>query len=378
MPKRAVLFMAVLVVVAFAVFLLWTALAQQELSAYNPRSFDAYGFKGIHSLMVQAGFQFKITRSIEDDDLPGLDELLVITTKPGFPKVYRRKILNWVKDGGTVLELSNSMPVFSFASDKLDSRNVDPQRRVCYPAEKSGLNLKYHLGGDLIYTALRADQGLVLKDRRFISYVDHHGIGRIIHWNDPDGLTNMYIHKFPDNAVLFTLLMKEYVESRRIVFCYRPIFKTKADLANGNQYERYWLGGFLLLVGVCLLLWKLAVRFGRPRPLQLAKGRSADEFVYSMADLFQQADLKAIVLDNLYQRLLQAICRLSGLSPLADWETVNDFLALRLGKEYAQKAGAAVGLYRKYQQNRKITKQEFIELAGLLDRYRKELTQWKM
>lgn len=378
MPKRAIFFMVILVVVAFAVFLLWMALAQQELSVYNPRSFEAYGFKGIHSLMVQAGFQVEITKSIEDDDIPKLDELLVITTKPGFPKVYRREILNWVKDGGTVLELSRSIPVFSFAPDNLDPLNIDPQKRVCRPAAESGLKLRYHLGGDRVYTASRVDQGLVLKDRRFIGYMDHYGSGRIIHWNDPDGLTNMYIHKFPDNAVLFTLLVKEYVPSRRIVFCYRPIFEAKPDSANGNRYERYWLGGLLLLVGVCLSLWKLAVRFGRPRPLQLAKGRSADEFIYSMADLFQQADLKAMVLDNLYQRLLQAVCRLSGLSPLTDWETVQDFLALRLGKEYARKVGAVVELYRQYQQNHKITKQKFIELADLLDRCRKELTEWKM
>lgn len=152
------------------------------------------------------------------------------------------------------------------------------------------------------------------------------------------------------------------------------------------------VGRFTFIGRASLILWKLTVRFGRPRPLLLTKGRSADEFVYSMAALFQQADLKEIVLDNLYQRLWMVINKITGLPSGSNLTVLNDHLIALTGKEYAQKVISAMELYLKYQdikyqdikyqdikyQGQKISRASFLELANQLDLYRKELSEWKI
>jgi len=258
-------------------------------------------------------------------------------------------------------------------------------------------SLNYHPGGALIYSTTRPVQGLMAKGGKFFIYIDHYGAGRIIHWNDPDGLTNIHLRKFPDNAVLFILLMQEYAIPPRIVFCNDLLLPDNHSAYSGMHREKYWLGAFLLLAGAGLLLGKLTVRFGRPRPLSLAKGHSADEFVYSMAALFQQADLKEIVLDNLYQSLRQKIIKITGLTSESDWAALNDHLIALTGKEFAQKVILAMELYQKYfdikyqdikyqdikyqdikYQRQKISRTKFLELANQLDLYRKELSEWKI
>jgi hypothetical protein len=140
-------------------------------------------------------------------------------------------------------------------------------------------------------------------------------------------------------------------------------------------FSRYWGAGLLIITAIVLLLWKTAARFGRARPWILATGRSADEFIYSMACLFQQAGIKNIVLDNLWHSLVVTMSDITGLP--AD-TPVPDFiprLTALTGRDYQP----IIELYRQglIHQDQKYVKIHLWEVARALDEYRKELTEWK-
>jgi hypothetical protein len=164
-----------------------------------------------------------------------------------------------------------------------------------------------------------------------------------------------------------------------------------------------------------LLIWKLAARFGRPRPLILAKGRSLDEFVYSMAGLFQQAKIYQLVLENLWGDLIKLMAELTHLPVSAAPEQLIARMGSLTGADYhylleirtdldsqnrrsannnnsgslkklnsilnailcviswnyfiGRMIGASIG--------GKVSKQRFLAIALKLDACRKELREWR-
>jgi hypothetical protein len=370
MPKRSLVLMILVFILALLIFVLWAGLSQQELAAYEPGNYGPYGLKAIDLLLSKAGFQTSVTGVLEDK----YDQLLIYTSGLPFADQYRHQILEWVKTGGTILELARFKPQLDPNNDQEKPFILRKPNAACGFYHR-GIKLKYHPGGDLIFAGAVSDVNLISKGKRRVVYLNRYGAGRIINWNDPDGITNTHLQKYPDNAVIFTLIVNKYANSRRIVFYSPDSFKGAQNRAKIGD-DNYWYGGSLLVIGVIMLLWKLSARFGRPRPLILAKGRSADEFIYSMAALFQQADSKAMVLDNLYRALLLIISKITGLPLDSDVNAMLNRLEVLMGKDYdRQKIFVAIEFYQKYK-DRKINTPGFLELAGKLDACRKELNQW--
>ncbi len=367
MPKRWILLIVFSFISALIVFILWAALSQQELTAYKPDSYGSYGLKALELLLNKSGLTTVESDILEND----YEQLVIYVSNSKSTAQSRRRILEWVKSGGTVMELARFKPQLDLDTEPV----ILKQSKPIFDFNDPAAGLKYHPGGEMIYTGAVFDTSLIYRDEQVIVYLNQYEAGRVINWNDPDGITNIHLKKYPDNAVIFTLIAAKYADSGRIVFYNPNPFHEKKDLETGLQ-SNYWYAGTFIGLGIILLLWKLSSRFGRPHPLVLAKGRSSDEFVYSMAALFQQADSKAMVLDNLYRELMLAISKITNLPLDSDWNLMFERFTLIVGKNYdSRKIFVAVEIYHK-NKGRKVKTPVFLELARKLDAYRKELNQW--
>ena len=191
-----------------------------------------------------------------------------------------------------------------------------------------------------------------------------------------EGLTNRQVKIFPDHAVILATLIQTFAATRQVSF-YNLAFITSDSQFSGGTGEllNHYAGACLLcVIGIMLLIWKLAARFGRPRPLILTQGRSYDEFVYSMANLFQQAKIQQIVLDNLWRDLLKIMVELTQL-PV---DTAPDLLIARLNRITGHHYDPMLAFYPQGNRlGKNFPKQQFLRIALQLDAYRKELTEWK-
>jgi hypothetical protein len=86
----------------------------------------------------------------------------------------------------------------------------------------------------------------------------------------------------------------------------------------------------LTLLGLLAFLSGSFIRFGPVVPLERASGRSTLEFIDSIADLYQRADLRNDTLASLFRETHQAILRRLHLPPSAS----HALIATRLKEAY--------------------------------------------
>jgi hypothetical protein len=362
---------ASLILIAFLIWVSWT---QSNLTGYDPNDYGPSGLKAIQLLLRKEGYQTGKIFTLDRDDTG----LVIAFTPVELSRNQRKKVLAWVESGGTIIELAQFSPALTPKETpnriRMENLNSDHQSKVSISKVEWLGNLQYHIGGDLVFTTARPDEGYFAIGKNFFIYRYVYGKGRIIHWNDPDGLTNLHIKENPDNAVIFAMLVKRFSQSNRIAFfdltsqMEKPI--PPVDLS--TEFTRFWLAGLLAVVGIGLLLWKISVRLGRPRPLILAKGRSADEFIYSAASLFQQANARTIVIDSLLAELWQTIRDITGLPVGSEPGMMIARLQIITGKNYDAILELSAGIH-----NPNTSKRDFLKIALSLDTYRKELKEWR-
>jgi hypothetical protein len=91
-------------------------------------------------------------------------------------------------------------------------------------------------------------------------------------------------------------------------------------------------GGMLALLGVLTFLGSSLIRFGPVLPPPHAHGRSTLEFVNSIADLYQRADLRNDMIAYLFRETHQRVLQRLHLPPTAP----HDLISSRLGQAYPQ------------------------------------------
>ncbi|HBF35953.1 MAG TPA: hypothetical protein DDW50_01375, partial [Firmicutes bacterium] len=275
-------------ILGILLFLSWVSLSERKFVAYDTGSYRPDGLKALNLLMLKSGYRVSTI-----DKIPDHHQKLLILISTGLSSRQQRKILDWVNAGGTIVELNSAEPGLEVDKYHL-SRLNSKAGRACQAYQPTGwpATLRYHLSGGWVTVKTDPEQGFYGVGHRYFIYRQSYGAGQLVIWNDLGGLTNRFLKYYPDNAAIFVSLIREFSSLSGIDF-YNLAFQddniSTAGWKPARAFNHYWGGGLLLGLGIILLVWKLAARFGRPRPLNLVRGRSYDEFVYSMAGLFQQA-----------------------------------------------------------------------------------------
>jgi hypothetical protein len=368
---------ALALILCVLLFLSWVALSEKKFDAYDPESYSPEGLKAVDLLLIKAGYNVTVV-----DKLPDNHKNLLIVMTTYLSTRRRQQLLNWVKSGGTIIELNagaSSIQAFKHHLSFLNAKT----NRIYYPnlwISTSAGKLSYHLSQRQVMVSKDPDQGYFGLGHRYFIYRQSFGAGNIISWNDIGGLTNRFLKRFPDNGVIFALIVRENSPGAGIDF-YNLAFKVEHSQAARQSefvFNHYWIGGLLLFLFIVLVIWKLAARFGRPRPLILARGRSYDEFVYSLAGLFAQAKIGRFVLDNLWRDLLKIMADLTHLPMDSSPEQLILAMNRLTGKEY----GPLLELYSSFSEPgtsaySKLSSKQFLTIASTLDDYRKEFHTWK-
>jgi hypothetical protein len=353
-------------------FFSWVSLKEQKLIAYDVNSYGPDGLKAAYQLLQKSGYTLKTIHILPLDHQ---QMIILITTE--LSTKQEKELLDWVEAGGTIMELNPSQPSLRVNEHPLTRLTTTAnQAFTSNSANRTFDDLIYHLQKTQVMAMVQPVQGFYGVSPHYFIYRQSYGAGNLITWNDVDGLTNRYLKRYPDNAVVLASLIRAFCPSSQVSF-YNLAFMTstpKTSWRTGTLLNHYWGGSLLFGIALFLLIWKLAARFGRPRPLILAQGRSYDEFVYSMASLFQQAKIQQMVLDNLWCDLVRMISELTHLPMTTPPNQLINRLNLLTGQHYEPILELNYSLS---QHQKNIPKQQFLMIAVKLDAYRKELLEWK-
>ncbi len=385
-PAKQLFTKIILLTICSLIIIFWSWAYQNEkaLSLYDPNSDHPFGLKALHLLLQETGWSYQTTTSFP----PDLQKPLVLLSTTLLSPEDQQQLLEWVQKGGTVLEVALNYPNLEIPAPPNDQNKEKSflhsvhLTKYAYTSKVFPFQeLVYHLNNETAATnsfflAPNPTQGFYGTKQGYFIYVHNYGAGILIGFNNLSGLTNKHLHQHPDNSVVFLMLLKKYFPTQEFL-----IYQTSNNPAgpavqqSANYYEQYFLGAGILLIGLGLLLWQSTRRFGRKRPLINAQSPVANEFVFSLAYLFQTADARNLVLTNLWEALLEMITKITDQTRHTPLEIIIMRLNQLTGKDYRRLIMLQETL--NHPQYRKGSKKQFLELVRELDNYREELAKWK-
>jgi hypothetical protein len=368
--KKTLLYGGMALTTLLVLFLAKIAATQATWELYDPNSYRPGGYRALNLLLAANRYHLAKIPNFHAN----LRQPLIIFTANPLPAGVRRRIFQWVAAGGILIELAQTRP--QFTAQPLRPLPKDAGQTL--PVQNASLlrGLTYTVKGQPLYGLTHPAKGFLALNHGWLVSQESRGRGTILFWLDPPGLTNRSLISAPDNGVIFDLLLKSTVPAgtlRYLDWRYLPPSPGRSDVAWKNITD-YGLAFLLALSGFGLTLWKLAARFGRPRPLTNSRGRSYDEFVTSLAQLFQRARAETFVLENLWHALMTICEEITGLpvdtpfaALLARVQEVTGYRYPELPQIYRMVTGPAP----------RRTAKTFLTTAARLDTIRKELQQWK-
>ena len=158
-----------------------------------------------------------------------------------------------------------------------------------------------------------------------------HGSGKVIYGASAQWLSNSYLRRGDNLAVLLHLLAPAgQVPSHLLFEESHHGFSAVFALARLLDQPGVQFGGMLTLLGLLTFLGSSFIRFGPVIPLQSAAGRSTLEFVDSIADLYQRADLRNEMIGYLFRETHQRVLQRLHLPATAP----HDLIATRLERAF--------------------------------------------
>jgi hypothetical protein len=368
--KKILLYGGMTLIALLALFLAKIAATQANWALHDPNSFSPGGYRALNLLLAANRYRLVKIADFRAD----LRRPLIIFTANPLPAGVRRRIFKWVAAGGTLIELAQTRPQFTAQPFQILTKGAGQT----LPAQGAPLlmGLTYTVKGDPLYGLKRPAKGFVALNDVWLASLEPHGRGTTLVWCDPNGLANRSLITAPDNGVIFGLVLKSTVPAGALPYLdwrYLPQNSGRGDAAWRNIFNRYGLVLLLVVAGIGLTLWKLAARFGRPRPLALSRGRSYNEFVTSLAQLFQRARAETFVLENLWYAVTTLCGEITGLpadTPLAA-------LLARVQAVTGYRYPDLPQIYRMVTGSAPRRPKTFLTTAARLDTIRKELQQWK-
>lgn len=360
-----------IIILVASFFFSYIAGKQEKISLFDPKSYNPSGLKALQLLMAKYHYQLI--------EVPGLPEktdqtkLLLVFTSSMTDSVQVKLLRRWIRSGGIVIEFPLDKPLLSPAK-KWRVINYQKDRLVDSPLARFK-NLRYRIKKDNLYTLSNPTIGYYAVSQRFFIFSQNIGQGCLITWSDPDGLVNRNLVNAPDNAVIFLMVLQELASSGKIGMLdlrYLPVISSQSIFS--QIFNRYAVASLLIFACIIFTIWKLSTRFGRPQPLSLTRSRSYDEFVISLAGLFQQASAQTMVLENISSALKHTISDITGYSYLTPIRDQLNRLEELTGKNYQEIADLCENVS---QVTSSKNKGSFLDIAIKLDNYRRELLTWK-
>jgi len=339
--------------------------SQPKPVLYDAENYHPYGLKALNLFFEKIGLRVNQPQPLEKTPA----QILIVPTTNDFSVQSRQKLMQWVKAGGVVLELAEDLPQLNLKSTKTLKYLKLQQKTYCLKINDQ--KLVYTPKGKNLFGNPYTHNTFLIDQAAFV-YASYYGKGTILSWNDPQGLTNIHLKKHPENAVILALILKQITKHQQISF-YSIVDQIKPVRTFNTKFlwNQIWQGVTLCLLLFSLIAWKLSIRFGRPRPLDLIPGRSAEEFITSLASLWQRAGIYPLVLENLWQALFNKAAELTSLPSNTD-------PSLLFAKVHALTGQDLRVLIRAWESKEIInTRANFLETARILDFYRREFTLWK-
>jgi hypothetical protein len=160
-----------------------------------------------------------------------------------------------------------------------------------------------------------------------------YGNGRVICGASARIISNSFLDRGRNLPVVLQLLARGGKTPRRLFFEETHHgFSTIFALARLLEHPGVRFGGMLALLGLLTFVGSSLIRFGPIIPVQRAEGRSTLEFVNSIADLYQRADLRNDMIAYLFRETHQRILHRLHLPPTAP----HALIASRLQEAYPQ------------------------------------------
>lgn len=319
----------IILLIAFFIFLNFAFMTQNDqlkerrsVVPYSSYNNSPKGLKALFMLIEKLGYQTKRLHNpyLRRSRQAGLGLLLLIQPSTSFSEGESQKLLEWVKNGNTLLialdEPTNIAAKLGFevveiveGSRSPTSKTSKPERRrpVVRPDHLTTLNLgidnlnvkpiayiKRHLTPDFV-EHFRIDEGPVLVSYKL-------GLGKVIATCRPEVFDNLRLGN-PNNLKLIANLLNYEAKGKKIYFDeFHHGFgqqETLMDLLRSTS-----IGWAILQLSVVVVLWaySLSRRFSRPLPLKAKVERSAIEYVNAMSNIYSSAQAKAVALSILQAR----------------------------------------------------------------------------
>jgi hypothetical protein len=155
-----------------------------------------------------------------------------------------------------------------------------------------------------------------------------YGAGRVICGASALVLDNVFLNKGDNLAIVLRMLAPGGQVPRHLFFEESHHgFSTIYAVVRLLDHPGVRFSGMLTLLALLALLGSSLLRFGPVIPLQRGGGRSTLEFVDSMADLYQRADLRNDMIDYLFRETHQRVLHRLNLPPTAPHELIGSRLA---------------------------------------------------
>jgi hypothetical protein len=157
------------------------------------------------------------------------------------------------------------------------------------------------------------------------------GAGRVVYGASARLLDNAFLGRGDNLAIVLGLLAPDGRVPRHLIFEESHHgFSAVFALARLLREPAVRFGGMLALLGLLAFLSGALLRFGPIMPLERAPGRSTLEFVDSIADLYQRADLRNDMIGYLFRETHQRVLHRLHLPPGAP----HAVIAARLKEAY--------------------------------------------
>ncbi|HEY0256366.1 MAG TPA: DUF4350 domain-containing protein, partial [Candidatus Methylacidiphilales bacterium] len=153
------------------------------------------------------------------------------------------------------------------------------------------------------------------------------GTGHVVYMASSRLLSNAYLNKADNLAIVLQFLAPAGHVPRHLFFeeshhGYSAVYA----LARLLDHPGVRFAGMLVLLGLLAFLGSSFIRFGPILPLQAEAGRSTLEFIDSIADLYQRADLRNDMIRYLFAETHQRVLHRFNLPPTAS----HELIAMRL------------------------------------------------
>ena len=296
-----------------------SAPSQTTSVEYTSYSAEERGTKALYLLLEELGYKPERLRTSYGLGMRSAGLAIVVVPEKPIDETYTEQLLEWVRQGNTLLFVPGRSRPPLLVSLRLRLRQGLPRERKSI-APFQATHLTAGVGELSIQSGSRirtARQDVVVRHFRdkagVVALSLLEGEGTVIVLSDPYLVTNAGLSK-GDNLNLLVNVLLTYAANTKTVYFdeYHHGFERRPTVLHLLKGTSLGWALVQVAVAVILLMYSRARRFGRPKPVFREAHRSSVEYVASLAGIYETAQAADIALSNLYEQLLRPMRRPAG------------------------------------------------------------------